>query len=79
MSVLKLVVGGLGCLFLGLGLGDVWQAVGALWGATRALQTLCNTCCDTLTLRQLIKLGLSLGNGYMHGEAREQAPQKLSG
>ena len=53
MSVLKLVVGGPGCLFLGLGLGDVWQAVGALGGARRALQTLCNTCRDTLTLRQL--------------------------
>ena len=60
MSVLKLVVGGLGCLFLGLGLGDVWQAVGALWGATRALQPLCNTRNDTLTLRQLIDQSIKL-------------------
>ncbi len=68
MFVLKLVVGGLGCLFLGLGLGYVWQAVGAFWGATRSLQTLCNTCSDTLTL-----------NSCMHGGAHEQAPQQLSG
>ena len=54
MFVLKLVVDGLGCLLLGLGLGYVWQAVGALWGATRPLQTLCNTCNDALTLKQTI-------------------------
>ena len=44
MPVLKLWEGGFGCLFLGLGLWEVWRAVGALRGAARTLKPLCNAC-----------------------------------